>query len=80
MKETSEVNFSAITHDWDKAKRLYDDLKKRCHPDLYIGEQNEIATRLFQQLMQNKYNYAELLKIKEQVDTELGDSLRQKHF
>ena len=72
MKETADVDFSVITHDWDKAKRLYDELKKKCHPDLYTGEQNEAATRIFQILMQKKYDYAELLKIKEMAEKELN--------
>ena len=72
MNETANVDFSSITHDWDKAKQLYDVLKKKCHPDHYTGEQNEVATQLFQMLMQNKYNYDELIKIKELVETKLG--------
>ena len=74
IKETADINFSAITHDWEKSKRLYDVLKKKCHPDLYSGEQNEAATRLFQMLMEKKYNYTELLKIKELAEKELGVS------
>ena len=74
IKETADINFSAITHDWEKSKRLYDVLKKKCHPDLYSGEQNEAATRLFQMLMEKKYNYTELLKIKELAEQELGVS------
>ena len=74
MNKTANVDFSSITHDWEKSKRLYDVLKKKCHPDLYIGEQNEAATRLFQLLMEKKYNYSELLKIKEMAEKELGAS------
>ena len=74
INETAHVDFSAITHDWEKSKRLYDVLKKKCHPDLYSGEQNEVATRLFQMLMEKKYNYTELLKIKELAEKELGVS------
>jgi hypothetical protein len=74
IKETADINFSAITHDWEKSKRLYDVLKKKCHPDLYSGEQNEAATRLFQMLMEKKYNYTELLKIKELAEKELAVS------
>lgn len=72
ISETANVDFSAITHDWEKSKRLYDVLKKKCHPDLYTGKQNEVATQLFQMLMEKKYNYAELLKIKERAERELG--------
>ena len=72
MSETANVDFASIIHDWEKSKRLYDVLKKRCHPDLYAGKQNEMATQLFQMLMEKKYNYAELLKIKERAERELG--------
>ena len=75
MSETANVDFSAITHDWEKSKRLYDILKKKCHPDLYTGEQNEKATRLFQMLMEKKYNYTELLKIKELAVKELETTI-----
>ena len=74
INKTANVDFSSITHDWEKSKRLYDVLKKKCHPDLYTGEQNEAATRLFQLLMEKKYNYSELLKIKEMAEKELGAS------
>ena len=74
MNKTANVDFSSITHDWEKSKRLYDVLKKKCHPDLYTGEQNEAATRLFQLLMEKKYNYPELLRIKEMAEKELGAS------
>ena len=74
MSETANVDFSAITHDWEKSKRLYDVMKKKCHPDLYTGEQNEKATRLFQMLVEKKFNYNELLKIKELAEKELGAS------
>lgn len=72
MDQTANLNFSSITHDWEKSKRLYDVLKKKCHPDLYTGEQNEAATRLFQMLMEKKYNYTELLRIKKIAEEELG--------
>lgn len=72
MGETANVDFAAITHDWEKSKQLYDVLKKKCHPDLYTGKQNEVATQLFQMLMEKKYNYAELLKIKERAEREIG--------
>lgn len=75
IKETSNVEFSAITHDWEKSKRLYDVLKKKCHPDLYTGEKNVVATQLFQMLTERKYNYTELIKIKERGEKELGFSI-----
>ena len=76
MDKTANVDFSSITHDWEKSKRLYDVLKKKCHPDLYTGKQNEAATRLFQLLMEKKYNYPELLRIKEMAENELGATIQ----
>lgn len=75
INKTANVDFYSITHDWEKSKSLYDVLKKKCHPDLYGGEQNETATRLFQMLMEKKYEYSELLKIKEMAEKELGVTL-----
>lgn len=75
MDETVNVDFTAITHDWEKAKQLYDILKKRCHPDLYSGQQSEEATRIFQAIMQNKYSYTELLKLKQEAEEKLGISM-----
>lgn len=73
-RETANVDFSTITHDWDKAKQLYDSLKKKCHPDLYKGERNKEATLIFQRLMQSKYDYAELQKVKKEAEEKLGFS------
>lgn len=75
MQETSSVNFSSITHDWLTAKQLYDVLKLKCHPDKFSGELEEEATHLFQRIMQNKYNYAELLKVKADAIVKLGISI-----
>jgi hypothetical protein len=72
IKDTNNVDFTSITHDWEKAKSLFDVLKKKCHPDLYVGEQNETATEIFQLLLQSKYDYEGLLKIKEEAQTKLG--------
>ncbi len=72
IRDTSDVDFTSITHDWEKAKSLFDVLKKKCHPDLYVGEKNEVATEIFQLLLQNKYDYEGSLKIKEVAKTKLG--------
>ena len=51
MSETTNVDFKAITHEWEKSKHLYDVLKMKCHPDLYTGKQSEVATQLFLHLL-----------------------------
>jgi len=75
IRDTGDVDFKSITHDWEKAKRLFDVLKKKCHPDLYVGEKNKAATEIFQLLLQNKYDYDGLLQIKEKAQAELGVDL-----
>ncbi len=75
LNETNDLDFTTITHDWEKSKKLYDSLKKKCHPDLFTAEKNDISTHIFQLLTQYKYNYAKLLKIKELAEKELGISV-----
>jgi DNA-directed RNA polymerase specialized sigma54-like protein len=76
LDETAGFNFSPITSNWEKNKQLYDELKKKCHPDLFTDEKADIATQIFQMLIQKKYSYSELLKIKEQAEKELGISFK----
>ena len=72
MNETADVNFSSFNNDWKKTERLYDELKRKCHPDLFHDDRNEVATFLFQRLTENKFRYAELLKIREEAIEKLG--------
>lgn len=58
-----------------KAKGLYKELCKICHPDLYINHpQHDMAEQLFQELQGVKYDYHKLLAIKEKITM-----LRQEH-
>lgn len=65
--ESQDVNIASITHNWDKGKQLYDLLKRECHPDKFSGEKVKVATSLFQSILNNQYNYNELLSIKEEA-------------
>jgi len=67
LKETNNVDFTNITHNWEKSKLLFDILKKKCHPDRFEADKVQKATQIFQQVIKNKYNYSELLKIKEKA-------------
>ena len=67
LKDTNNVDFTNITHNWEKSKLLFDILKKKCHPDKFEDEKAQKATQIFQQVIKNKYNYSELLKIKEEA-------------
>lgn len=77
MKETANIDFSSVTHDWEKSMILYDELKKKCHPDKFSDNLNEEATRIFQLVMKEKSNYQELLKLKEEAIEKLGIKINQ---
>jgi hypothetical protein len=53
-----------------KAKSLYKDLIVKAHPDK-LPNQSELATTLTELINKNRYNYSELLKIKNRIETEL---------
>ncbi len=51
-------------------KPLYDKLKSKCHPDKFTDEtQKAQAEELFQELQKCRYNYEELLKVEQQINT-----------
>lgn len=72
IEETAQVDISTVTHNWKKAKQLYDVLKRDCHPDKFGADKQEDATRIFQLVMQNKYKYQELLAVKQEAAEKLG--------
>ena len=68
----NEVDFKGIIDSSFKAKPLYDELKKKCHPDLYRDEAlNKEATEIFQLLVKYKYDYKKLSELKERAITNL---------
>ena len=77
MDETANIDFKNITHGWEKSKQLYDILKKKCHPDKFSDDLKEEATRIFQLIGKNKYNYQELLKIKDEA---INNALKKKSY
>lgn len=72
MNETANVDFTSFNNDWKKTELLYNELKRKCHPDLFHDERNEEANCLFQRLTENKFRYAELLKIRDEAIEKLG--------
>ena len=67
-----EIDFGNVVSSSLLAKNLYDELKKICHPDRFLNEQDiNKANELFQLVTQNKGNYNKLLSIKEQIYREL---------
>lgn len=53
-----------------KAKSLYKDMIIKAHPDRN-KDKEELAKLLTEEIINNRYNYRELLKLKERVKKEL---------
>lgn len=67
-----EIDFSNVVSSSLLAKNLYDELKKICHPDRFLNEQDiNKANELFQLVTQNKGDYNKLLSLKERIYREL---------
>ena len=77
LKETANSDFSDVTHNWEKSKQLYEILKKKCHPDKFSEDLNKEATRIFQLIEENKYNYKRLLSIRKEAIEKLGIELTE---
>ena len=67
-----EIDFGNVVSSSLLAKSLYDELKKVCHPDRFLKEQDIIkANEIFQLVTQNKGDYNKLLSLKERIYSEL---------
>jgi hypothetical protein len=67
-----EIDFGNVVSSSLLAKSLYDELKKVCHPDRFLNEQDVIkANEIFQLVTQNKGDYNKLLSLKERTYREL---------
>lgn len=75
LDDTATTDFSSLTHNWSQTIRLFDELKKKCHPDKFSDDLSTEATRIFQNVMQNKYNFTKLQQIKEEAIRVLGISV-----
>lgn len=70
--ETSVVDFDNVINSAFAAKILYDKLKVKCHPDRFTDKGlNVEATRIFQEITKNKYDYKALLHLKEEATNKL---------
>lgn len=71
-KSEEKESMNNVVNSIFKSKQLYDELKKKCHPDRFLDkEMNAIANELFQELTKNKANYDALCRIKERAVNEL---------
>lgn len=64
----NSVDFSNVISSSFQAKALYDELKKKCHPDKYKDQKlNSEATEIFQLLVKYKYDYNKLQELKDRA-------------
>ena len=67
-----EIDFGNVVSSSLLAKKLYDELKKVCHPDKFQKQEDiNTATELFQLLVQNKGDYNKLQSLKKRIYNEL---------
>lgn len=66
-KVREEVN---VVESMAKAKSLYKELILKAHPDRHI-DKADLAQSITEDINKNRYNYQELLKIKNLIESEL---------
>ena len=73
MQEGS-IDFRNVFNNAFNSKEIYDDLKKKCHPDRFVddAEREAIANDLFQRITQNQHNIDNLRKLREEAVQKLG--------
>lgn len=73
------IDFSNVIDSSFKAKALYDDLKKICHPDKFAKDETLTikSTEIFSLIVKNKHNYNELLRLKERAKKELNIHIKE---
>lgn len=53
-----------------KAKKMYKELILKAHPDRHT-DKSELAQSITERINQNRYNYQELLKLRDLIENEL---------
>ena len=66
------MDFDNVINSAFSAQGLYNELKAKCHPDRFQDENLKLeATRIFQEITKNKYNYKILKQLKEEAISKL---------
>ena len=70
---SEKVDFGNILHSAFHAEELYDQLKVKCHPDRFIGDErkNAAALGIFQKLGQYRHDIKALERIRQRAEDEL---------
>lgn len=74
IKQQGGVDANEVMKDIWLSKGSYDELKKKCHPDRFVGDENKqrIANEIFQEITKNKNNYQKLQELKQRAINELN--------
>jgi hypothetical protein len=69
-----EIDFNNIINSSFNSIQLYDELKAKCHPDLFFTDKdkNAIAENLFKEITKNKTNVKRLLELKKEAIQKLN--------
>lgn len=69
-----EIDFNNIINSSFNSKQLYNELKVKCHPDLFPTdkEKNKIAENIFQEITKNQNNAKRLVELKEEAKQKLN--------
>lgn len=71
-----EIDFQNIFTDFNMSKEIYNELKRKCHPDRFVDpELNSIASDLSLRIAENKSSYGKLCKLKEEAIKKLKINL-----
>lgn len=68
-----KVDFGNILDSAFHAEELYEQLKVKCHPDRFVGDErkNAAALEIFQQLVKNRHDIKALERIRQRAEDEL---------
>lgn len=69
---SKEFDMDNVINSINKAKPLFKELSKKCHPDKFANsEKHETALIIYQQITESKRNYSKLFELKELAQEEL---------
>lgn len=72
--KSESVNFDGVINSAFHSQELYDELKKKVHPDRFSTQPELIdkATKIFALIVRNKFNHKALYELKLRAEKELG--------
>lgn len=74
VKKEGEIDFNNTLNSAFNSQKLYNELKIKCHPDRFVGDDDKIAVAntIFQEITRNKLNFQKLEELKKEAEQKLG--------